>query len=304
VQLGTFSANLIDSLSQAHKQPSVYDPYHYGLVAAIQDAGRHLWCINDHARDLIMNTTIPDELLPDLQLPFPKMLVEYQAYIDQDLIAQDPMRVASPQRILVIDDDGAGGLDVQPLWHDGRKWCAYGFKSRVSRDAIQTASEWCTRHKNYEYEFDIRHPNLPRLVDVVPGYGEAALHYAQQSGRAEALAEVACEILCEVSIVLGLMAVLACDNCPVERVVPSRFKQERRKSQRRRPLPEYRILKLGTLPTTTEGMGQSGGKKRPHWRRGHIRNQPTSRGVVRRWIKPVLINAGAGDHVSRPVVVA
>lgn len=100
------------------------------------------------------------------------------------------------------------------------------------------------------------------------------------------------DLIEEVHIALGLLAMLRCDNVPTRTIQASPLKQRRRKQQKKARIPEYRVLHLSdhTLRGYTGGKGAHG-EKRPHWRRGHIRNQRTAMGTVRKWIAPQIIRA-------------
>ncbi len=55
----------------------------------------------------------------------------------------------------------------------------------------------------------------------------------------------------------------------------------------------YRLKREGN--ETSDGSSKQGSTKRPHWRRGFIRNQPYGEGKQKRkmvWIEPVLVMGG------------
>ena len=115
------------------------------------------------------------------------------------------------------------------------------------------------------------------------------------------------DLYTEIHVTLGLLGILTCDNVPVIERAPSRLKQQRRKKQKKRPLPTYRTLHISdhlTLPGKGHG-GGGAGEVAPHWRRGHIRNQPTAKGPIKKWIAPQIIRADKlkGGTLSKPETV-
>lgn len=100
------------------------------------------------------------------------------------------------------------------------------------------------------------------------------------------------DLIEEVHIALGLLAMLRCDNVPVKVVKASALKQKRRKQQKKTRIPDYRVLHLSDHTLRGYAGGKPAhGEKSPHWRRGHIRNQHTAMGPVRKWIAPQIIRA-------------
>jgi hypothetical protein len=100
----------------------------------------------------------------------------------------------------------------------------------------------------------------------------------------------------EIKVMYGLFAILSCSNAPEVAVEPSAKLNKKRVKSGKLAIPTYRTLHISDHRTT----GNAGGTgshtpKRTHWRRGHIRNQKTAKGHIRKWIKPTIINADKGE---------
>ena len=103
-----------------------------------------------------------------------------------------------------------------------------------------------------------------------------------------------------------LLVLLECNNAPFETVKPSALKQRINRQRKNAPeIKPYRILKLSSKErgeSRQMGDGESI-SVRTHLRRGHIRNQKTARGHIRRWIKPCIVNAHKADQIINETVI-
>lgn len=131
-------------------------------------------------------------------------------------------------------------------------------------------------------------PSKPTATCALP----SALHQWEHMVASGMARQGVRDLIEEVHIALGLLAMLRCDNVPSKVIQASPLKQRRRKQQKKTRIPDYRVLHISdhTLRGYAGGKGTHG-EKAPHWRRGHIRMQPTAMGAVRRWIAPQIIRA-------------
>lgn len=96
--------------------------------------------------------------------------------------------------------------------------------------------------------------------------------------------------------------VITCSNAPIEKIKAPKHLNKKRARKGKQLIPEYRTLKI--TPSESDvirGGGGSSGTRATHWRRGHIRNQPTAKGIVRKWIKPTIV--GGGFAKKREIVL-
>ena len=271
------------------------------------------WTINEAAFPLVWNTDIEDFDFEGIRLPYPVMAIEYDfdyptvlgrpgtpAYI------QDP----APKRIIILTEiegdrfaliscyqptvrmkkEGEG--DILPTDWGVSPLCAVFEYSTFHR-----LSEWL--QGNQILFTDYRKDKTavgPAVTISLPMY-EGAMEPEQIEPLSKDLAD-------EIRVTLGLLAILSCSNTPVKEVEPPAKLNKKRVKSGKAPIPTYRTIHISDHVSRggREAIG-SHASPRAHWRRGHIRNQKTAKGYIRKWIKPTIVNPDAGAPTKPEVVL-
>ena len=257
------------------------------------------WSLSKDAFPLIWHTFPNNDGLQGLRLPYPKILIEY--YFDYDALdivpaTTNPQHDLARRRIIslreVLQEDypekiHASGFILHSIVEveQKRNWMLSPVSLFISYESLNEIESWF-RQDNGNVCFKHRPDNafIPSsLLHEIPAFKKNF--------------EINCEELSdELRVALGFLQIINCKNAPIEVVPPSEKLNKKRAKQGRVLTPTYRTLKVsGHVTTGRTGTGSSGPKK-THWRRGHIRNQPTAKGIIKKWIKPMIIGAGKADN--------
>jgi hypothetical protein len=279
------------------------------------------WSLSPDALDLVWNTFPSNEVFKGTSLPYPIMVVEFR--FDYERLGlpvptnADPCRnrfcllvtrkallelTMSPgkedeetallQR-LMDDEDMDRDFFLLPFWEyeveDPRTlmpgypngWiCGQNFV-RIGGTALDNIEHWL----NDTGIIFGSYPNEPVLVPI-------------EIGKKETTREDGIAVMDEMRIAMAFLAILSSPKAPIE-VLPSPDKLNKKRAAKGKPLiPPYRTLNI-THPqhvrAVIERAHSEGWKVSPHWRRGHVRNQPykTTGEYKRIWIKPTLVGVGA-----------
>jgi hypothetical protein len=263
------------------------------------------WSLSRDAFPLIWHTFPNNDGLEDIRLPYPRMLIEY--YFDYDELDIPPpeetedispanRRIISLQEILQenhpdkeIVSDGfllkSVTETVPNEKHPIKEWQLAPVALFISYKSLNNIESWFTQN-NGMVCLDLRDQ-----LTFFPSSDLYSLpHFTEHfETNMEELSD-------ELRVALGFLQIINCKNAPIEVVPPSEKLNKKRAKQGRVLTPTYRTLKVsGHVTTGRTGTGSSGPKK-THWRRGHIRNQPTAKGIIKKWIKPMIIGAGKADN--------
>lgn len=289
------------------------------MVKEMMERAVH-WSISDTAFPLVWNTDIIDTDYEGCRPPYPCMAIEYNfnyAVVagSQELGEQWQSRLLEPalKRIIFLMDlpehEKIAILSAyQPTWTPEElseiqqgggfampDWNVAPLSVVLSYEAMDDQSLWLTRGPDgaHELKFGAHAEVKPSL----PMYDEAV--DTKNTDQFKALVR---DMADELRVTLGLLGILSCSNAPIERVpAPAKLNKKREKSGRP-TIPQYRTLHVSDHTTRGGKPVGTHASPRAHWRRGHIRNQKTARGYIRKWIKPTIVNPDGGTP-SKPEVV-
>ena len=259
------------------------------------------WSLSQNAFPLIWHTFPNNDGLEGIRLPYPRMLIEY--YFDYealDIPLPETSKVicAAKRRIITLhealkEDPQKGYIPadgfflksiIEVLTPTAKEWQLAPAAFFVSYESLNKIESWFRRDSGNVY----LEPTLNNAF--LPSSDLYDLPHFRNGFKSQ------CEELSdELRIALGFLQIINCKNAPIEVVPPSEKLNKKRAKQGRELTPTYRTLKVsGHVTTGRTGTGSFGSKK-THWRRGHIRNQPTAKGPIKKWIKPMIIGAGTAD---------
>lgn len=264
------------------------------------------WTISAAAFPLVWKTNLSGVKMDGFHLPYPAMALEYT--FDFNVINHMKVPVNSlinpaRQRVILLEEwtnekgfvlssvyksDPNARIQISPLHPTNHDWDLCPFALRIPYIVFDDLGKYFDEHED---GMDILFGNscdYPQVIMTSPAFRDLIdnLDDKQQIDIIGELSE-------EVKVALGLLVILSCGNAPVEKIAAPDKLNRKRARHGKAPLPIYRTLHISDH-TTRKRVPGTGGHASPitHWRRGHIRMQPTAKGIIRKWIRPAIIGAG------------
>ena len=269
------------------------------ILHELDDKSSH-WALSPDAFHLVWHTDIHSADFEGVRLPYESMIVEY--VFDYQSLGLDKLDVGegrddAPNRFFIMTemDDSrfvlCSGFKLSPETDPDLpvRWVLCPICLSIPYTSLENLSAWMTHEKggfsvNLSGEFCKMHPSMPVYDAAVAEMDDAALRRSTH------------DMFDEFRMAVGLLAILSCNNAPVREVAPPEKLNRKRAKSGKKQIPVYRTLHVTSHQersrTATCGTHAS---PRTHWRRGHIRNQPTAKGVVRKWIRPMIIGSGKAE---------
>lgn len=226
---------------------------------------------------------LPDEI----RLPFPQIVVEYEAgdatgAAEQVFGKSDTHSV--PKRIAYAQESDDGWIDIVVM-------CG-------SRDGNWTMLPYVASVQRYDGSFPrVAQPEITSktnakvvdsLVTVMHKLGDAA----DRIDRWELRARV--DTMDEVNAVLSLVEALSCINVASE-TLPARKANKSAAKRGAIPFDEYHVLTIKSSSGSQSHGNGSGRSPREHLRRGHIRRIADGRRV---WVNSCVVSAGSAGTIT------
>lgn len=318
-------------LSELKKGGAVYNSYL--LMKAMLEEGTN-WTISKPTLPLVWNTEICTDTLEGMRLPFPSMNIEYKfeyevlgfdkpnlykqlvdARVDsvEELVEKGALNVPATSRIIHMSELPGGKAFIlisiykEPnVIRQGVDWMAVPVAAIFPYKCFNNVEKWYRSKdggKVYDFHFvgDSENSDCPFLTCSMPMYDEV-FQKEKKEGTGEAMNVWARDLCDEIRMAFGLLGILSCSNVPTKEIeAPEKLNKKRARSGKPR-IPAYRTLHISDHHEALVTRTSSGGHASPraHWRRGHIRNQRTAKGIIRKWIRPTVVGAGTP---SKPDVV-
>jgi len=285
-------------LSQERKKPFNES---IAILHELQENGSH-WVLSSDAFEFVWQTDIHSADFEDVKLPYQVMIVEYRfdyARLGYDTATIGEGRSQSPERffVLIENEDGEGislvsGFKLDPdialddILLPELRWVMSPVAINIKYKFIERLNEWL---KPVSGGFDVDMDE--KYISLIPALPIFAM-IGFQDFPVDKRKEMLTDLFDEVRIALSLLAILSCNNAPVTEIAaPEKLNKKRMKAGKSR-IPLYRTLHITSHESRQRHGDGTHASPRTHWRRGHIRNQPTAKGIVRKWIRPTIINAG------------
>jgi hypothetical protein len=262
------------------------------------------WSIGPDAFDLLWHTQLTPDALEQVWVPYDYMAVEYTFDYLRTGIAPDTGSDPAPNRLVLVTNGRPFGLDrfiVTPFWEmtgngappelmsewdkwQPNHWTLSPYAAIVREDSLQNVNMW-NDESGYKYGPET---HSPLVVPSLPLDELQEELFSVHSVRS---------VADEVRAVLALLAVLNTERVPVKRIPAPEKLNKKRREKGRPEIPAYSTLNI-SHPTewtkSIERAQRSGWTVRPHWRRGHIRNQPypSKHEQKKIWIRPTVVGVG------------
>ncbi|PNV83386.1 MAG: hypothetical protein C0610_17150, partial [Desulfobacteraceae bacterium] len=239
------------------------------------------------------------------RLPYPVMAIEYDFDYGELGVPQeklDKIQELALKRIILLVEISDTQFALMSAYHPQSnevqlQWAVAPISIVFTYEMLNTMEEWYFISDDLSLNLGIGGPGQPSVTAALPMFEDTVSD--MDSETAEIIMK---DMADELRVAFGMLGILSCSNAPIEKVAPPAKLNKKREKAGKAPIPTYRTLHV--TDHTSRSNGSSGGSHsspRTHWRRGHIRNQPTAKGVIRKWIKPTII--GGGDAPKPEVVL-
>lgn len=269
------------------------------------------WSINQDAFPLVWNTDISSLDFENSRLPYPTMCIEYEfdyQFLGVTKEKIDKLADAAVRRVIMlteVDEDCFALIsayqpeDTSMMENMKVSWMFSPLAMMFSYSSFDDMEKWMkVTPEELSIQFSTRKALEPWVVPAAPMFQEAFenMTEAQLQGLMTDMAD-------EIRVAFGLLGILSCNNAPIREILPPAQLNKKRNKRGKSPLPTYRTLHISDHVNRPKTSDSHNGHASPrtHWRRGHIRNQPTAKGYIRKWIKPTIV--GTGDAPKPEVVL-
>jgi hypothetical protein len=251
------------------------------------------WRVEPDITNLFQKTKVDADGIRSIRLPHPSLLIEYEMPEDgPEPLTGDQVRCG--RRMIKVDqmvDFGEEHITIVAFYYqdDPGIWMAVPFVGIPTR-LIDDLDSWFTSAEGRSaWGVDYRKLAM-------------ATNYKEMDPAASAT--IVSELIEEIHFVLAFMQIVACSNVQTE-VLSTHITGEPIVSTRRNA-PYHKTYRRFVLSPQQKQYNKytgeyEGTSKAPHWRKGHIRRQPTNAGIVRKWINPTFVGAGTANPT--PVLV-
>lgn len=230
---------------------------------------------------------LPDEL----RLPYPEILIEYEASGAMDGIVEQAFGIensASAPKRIVLAQEVEGWIHVHSLVQlripERSFWIMQPYAAAIRKVENSTAT-----------------PEIPDLTIGTPIEGLEVITLPTGTIAPEKIGpnwtrNAYCDLMDECNAVLELIEALSCINVTHE-PLPARKPNKSAIKRGALPFDEYRVLVIkeherGIVRNEPLGSHRS---PREHLRRGHIRRLQDGRKV---WVNPTIVNAGSTGKIT------
>jgi hypothetical protein len=281
------------------------------------------YLITEQAVDFIKNTDCPDNILEGTRLPYPEIVIEWYAgdtYSDSieshEIISSERLihmiDIDVMRDLLTIPKDVAlpDGFIISAMFKGRDKtgdlgWAINSGSIIVPYSALSDTSKWkdVKNNKLHCSVLESGH-NIENVAeDEITLIASCPMYHDRWDGNHPMQQEALRNMSEELQMALGLLSIFSCDNAPTTVKLPSKLSNQRRKKNKKSLIPSYRTLHISSHTVRSSESNPAKSERigvRAHWRRGHIRNQPTAKGIIRKWIKPMIVS---GKTAPKPELV-
>jgi len=264
------------------------------------------WFITAPAETFLFDTTFAPEDLKDLRLPYRDLFIEYE-------LSPTKTRNKEVQSACfmheAIDEGDIDTIVFGSFFRvPGGNWLPTGTVNKISYKSFERVNEWAILYD----DGDILIPSdkAKKDADGIP-IGVDTYNTKQRDVLTEIYGKrKAAEIdniirMRGLVLLLKLLIVLDCSNVPLETIRETKLNNINR--LRKKPLvPDYNILKITPYEEQERIIKASGGvgvSPRTHRRRGHIHRFHTKKGLIKKWLQPMIINAQYNDPIPKETLV-
>ncbi len=244
------------------------------------------WYADEDVVRLFINTAVSAEAMHKVRLPHPAIVLEYTVpYLGGLTETQEE----APHRAVILQEEH-DGISIALLCHNPaiNIWVPFPVMN-ISYDCIDDMNSW---YKNTRGSTKIGIDYSVFKFD--PMYENISKKNTQT---------ILQETITDIQVIFAYLQLLNCSNINVSHVATD-FKITRAARRRGKYAPSsFRHFNLNDNLRASyhSGINEDGSPRKVHWRRGHIRMQPTNHGVIKKWIHPTIVGTGIPEH--QPVIM-
>lgn len=237
----------------------------------------------------------------DFQLPFPKIVVEYDSWVnleDAEFFANKKIKAARVegdrflQKNMVIATQHEGKIELRFI---GR------IKGKTEEDNINQVPGYtvllpCQWSGDFNgFISNLERPDVPLDINYVNS--ESAFKKLQTDDSALSQLAAKATYVNPMLAILSLVEALSCKNVTHE-ALPVRKLNKGAAKRGALPFDEYRVLVINTVKGKGVKAGSAGDRHSPreHLRRGHVRVYESG---LRVWVQSTVVNAGIGSSINK-----
>jgi hypothetical protein len=252
---------------------------------AVKDG--QFWFADQDTTEVLVQTGVDADALNGVRLPQKTTVIEYFRSSDDS-----PQNVLISKKVVLMVDTGYSILFRPAIFAEKvKKWFPYPAMN-ISYEAIDNLDNWVLR-KGTGYD--------SWVVKYNPLWVDQSTMSIEDVETRESLITGSME---EIKICLSFLQIISCSNVETE-CTPTDSKIIKSAKRRGRFSPhEFRTIKISDNLRRSHHESKANpeaAQKRVHWRRGHIRMQPTNNGIIRKWIQPTIV--GIGNPKNTPVIL-
>ena len=245
-----------------------------------------VWHLPENATDLLLHTKPDAAAMEKVRLPHLVTLMEYNLSPEFNTMGEGQYPCRNRAALLRQTDDY---ISVTFIFHTSERntWLAIP-PICIPFTAIDDISQWLI--------FDD-----VKGLGIVTNFLQFDKAYDDMSKKDANL--IIQEAHLDIRCVLSFLQITACSNI-TSTYIPVSPKVRKNAKLRGKYSPlGYREFNLGNKIQVHTGTHNKTTDiiRAVHWRKGHIRMQPTNKGVIRIWIQPVIV--GSGTPPSTPIIV-
>lgn len=258
-----------------------------------------LWHVNESTSNLLCKTDMDRDVLNDCRLPFPYMALEWDngwadyslEYEKKIMYAVDAKHTEQPfainfttkGEVIYHKPNHRDGFYFQTINQMDRhsRWLHWPIAFFVPYSEFEDMGKFLNEKDFGGFTFGVTDDRIRRvfagrasdmsfLKDNLNGFMHHAMLDFQRFSK--------------------FIAALSCSAVETEEVDPNKNLSRLKRSRLKYELNKYRtiVIDAPSRRSTSETDGD-GADISPHWRRGHIRRQPTKEGIKNVWIRPTIV---------------
>ena len=262
------------------------------ISAILQDIPQaQIWHLPENVTDLLLHTTPDATAMEKVRLPHLVTLMEYNLSPEFNTTGEGQFSCRNRAALLRQTDDY---ISVIFIFHTGESNTWVPIPSiHIPFTCIDNIDTWFTADKEG--------------VLIIPEFLQFDEMYSRMPKKN--YDTIVKEALIDIRCVLSFMQITACSNA-TSTYIPVSPKIRRIAKLRGKYSPlGYREFDLGNKIKVQNGPhnktkdmdGIDYSMRTTHWRKGHIRMQPTKKGIIKIWIQPVIV--GSGIPSPKPIMV-
>ena len=262
-------------------------PKHAPIIGELQDIIKQsqVWYLPVNVTELLLRTAPNSEAMRKVRLPYKKVLLEYTFPQNYGKL-KEGQYVCTKRAVSLIETDT--NLEMRFIFysHENNTW--------IPVPAVTLPLS--------EIDNDIeKHIHLTGINhDIKFNLHILKMHPIFKDISTDASYVILEELVIDIWCVLAFMQITACSNMTTV-MVPVAIQVRRAARRRNKYSPSsYKEFKLNSIQLcgTSSTAPTTHASPVTHWRKGHIRMQPSKKGINRIWIQPTIVGAGTPPYTT------